>query len=195
MAFMNSSSTDATWRSAALVENGVTTAHFEVQGVAGSCAAGRDADEPHLQFERLDLKRAPAVLAVAGALLPANGELPMTIDDLRYADHSLGALQATSRGAMPMSSFRSIPGVGAAPARRARPVRERRNTLPRRIHGRHAKLAALLGGVELPAEWPTETLHAAGELTWPADSQGDLTRVLAGRFALSRLPGATAIIS
>ena len=45
-------------------------------------------------------------------------------------------------------------------------------------------LAALLGDVRLPAEWPTESLRAAGELTWPADSQGDLTRVLAGRFDL-----------
>ena len=54
-----------------LVENGVTTARFEVQGVAGELRRAGDADERQLKFERLDLKRAPAVLAVAGALLPA----------------------------------------------------------------------------------------------------------------------------
>ena len=42
----------------------------------------------------------------------------------------------------------------------------------------------MLRGVELPAEWPAETLHAAGELTWPADPQGELTRELTGRFEL-----------
>jgi hypothetical protein len=44
-------------------------------------------------------------------------------------------------------------------------------------------LATLLADARLPAEWPTESLRAAGELTWPADSQGDLTaRASAGRF-------------
>jgi hypothetical protein len=47
------------------------------------------------------------------------------------------------------------------------------------------QLAALMRGVQLPAEWPTESLHANGELTWPVDSLGgDLTRALAGRFDL-----------
>jgi hypothetical protein len=36
----------------------------------------------------------------------------------------------------------------------------------------------------LPAEWPVETLHAAGELTWPVDPQGELTRELIGQFEL-----------
>jgi hypothetical protein len=44
-------------------------------------------------------------------------------------------------------------------------------------------LAALLRGVQLPPEWPTETLHAAGELDWPLQAQ-DLTRALTGRFDL-----------
>ena len=39
-------------------------------------------------------------------------------------------------------------------------------------------------GIQLPAEWPTETLHAAGDLSWPADFSGELTQVLAGRFDL-----------
>jgi hypothetical protein len=46
------------------------------------------------------------------------------------------------------------------------------------------QLALLLRDAALPAEWPTETLHAAGELNWPQDAEGDLTGVLAGRFEL-----------
>jgi hypothetical protein len=45
-------------------------------------------------------------------------------------------------------------------------------------------LAALLGGTQLPGEWPADKMHAAGELTWPVDARGDLTRALAGRFEL-----------
>ncbi|HEY6126300.1 MAG TPA: hypothetical protein VIV63_16730, partial [Steroidobacteraceae bacterium] len=45
-------------------------------------------------------------------------------------------------------------------------------------------LPALLGAIQLPAEWPTETLHAAGELSWPADMQGDLVHALSGKFDL-----------
>ena len=54
-----------------VVENGITTARFDVQGVNGELRRAENADEPRLKFERLELKRAPAVLAVAGALLPA----------------------------------------------------------------------------------------------------------------------------
>ena len=167
-----------------LVENGMTTARFDVQGVSGELRGGSDADA-RLQIEQLDLKRAPAVLAVAGALLPENGELPMTIDELRYADHSLGALQANLARHDTGVAF-SLESLESAPHRLA-------------VHGLCASaevrcrveftadtqnVAALLGGVKLPAEWPTETLRAVGELTWPADSRGDFTRVLSGRFAL-----------
>jgi hypothetical protein len=45
-------------------------------------------------------------------------------------------------------------------------------------------LALLLRGAELPADWPTESLHAAGELSWPAELRGELVRVLSGKFEL-----------
>jgi uncharacterized protein YhdP len=168
-----------------LVENGVTTARFDVQGVAGELRRTDDADEPRLKFERLELKRAPAVLAVAGALLPAQGELPLTVEDLRYAGLSLGGLQArlTRRDAgieFSLESAASAPhqlvarGLCASAEVRCRVdfTADTRN------------LAALLSDVRLPAEWPTESLRAAGELTWPADSQSDLTHMLAGHFDL-----------
>ena len=49
-------------------------------------------------------------------------------------------------------------------------------------------LAALLRGVQLPPEWPTETLHAAGELDWPLQAD-DMTRALTGRFDLETQGG------
>jgi uncharacterized protein YhdP len=168
-----------------LVENGVVTARFDVQGVNGELRRANSADEPLLKFERLELKRAPAVLAVAGALLPARGELPLTVDDLRYAGLGLGGLHARlSRGDAGIEF--SLESAAAAPHQlvahglcanadghcRAEFTADTRN------------LAALLAGARLPAEWPTESLRAAGELTWPAGSQGDLTRLLAGRFTL-----------
>ena len=77
MAFANSivAGRDMTMRGA--VENGITTARFEVQGVTGELRRAGNSAEPHLKIERLDLRRAPAVLAAAAAMLPANGELPL----------------------------------------------------------------------------------------------------------------------
>jgi len=168
-----------------LVENGITTARFDLQGVKGELRRAQNADEPRLKFESLELKRAPAVLAVAGALLPARGELPMTVDDLRYAGISLGSLQSrlTRRDAGVEFSLES---ATASPhqltARGTCSSVDSRCRVTFTADTRN--LAALLGDVRLPAEWPTESLRAAGELTWPADSQGDLTSVLAGHFDL-----------
>ena len=168
-----------------VVENGITTARFDVQGVNGELRRAENADEPRLKFERLELKRAPAVLAVAGALLPTRGELPITVDDLRYAGLSLGGLQASLTRREAGVEF-SLESAAAAPhqltARGLCASVDARCRVNFTADTRN--LAALLGDVRLPAEWPTESLRAAGELAWPADSQGDLTRVLAGRFDL-----------
>jgi hypothetical protein len=168
-----------------LIESGTTTARFELHGVAGELRRAGNTGEPQLRFERLDLKRAPAVLAVAGALMPADGEVDMTIDDMRHAGRSLGALQATlaqrtTGVAFSFESMESAPHqlvasgscAGASGACRLEFTADTRN------------LSALLRGTQLPAEWPAESLHAAGELSWPADARGDLTSVLSGRFDL-----------
>jgi len=168
-----------------LVENGITTARFDVQGVKGELRRAENSDDPRLKFERLELKRAPVVLAVAGALLPARGELPMTVDDLRYAGLSLGGLQARLTRRDTGVEF-SLESAASAPHQLvARGLCASADTRCRVDFTADTRnLAALLGDVRLPAEWPTESLRAAGELTWPADSQGDLTRMLAGRFDL-----------
>jgi hypothetical protein len=168
-----------------LIENGVTTARFDLQGVAGELRRTGNSGEPRLRFERLDLRRAPAVLAVAGALMPADGEIEMTVDDMRHAERSLGALQATLSHrdagiAFSLESAESAPHqflangscAGAGGECRIEFTADTRN------------LSALLRGTPLPAEWPSESLHAAGELSWPADARGDLTPVLTGRFDL-----------
>ena len=168
-----------------LVENGITTARFEVQGVNGELRRADNADEPRLKFERLELKRAPAVLAVAGALLPARGELPLIVDDLRYAGSSLGGLHATLARRDTGVEF-SLESAASAPHQLVAHGLCANAEVRCRVEftADTRNLGALLADVRLPAEWPTETLRAAGELTWPADSQGDLTRVLAGRFDL-----------
>jgi hypothetical protein len=109
----------------------------------------------------------------------------MTVDDLRYAGLSLGGLQSRLTRREAGVEF-SLESAAAAPhqltARGMCASVDSRCRINFTADTRN--LAALLGDVRLPAEWPTESLRAAGELTWPADSQGDLTSVLAGRFDL-----------
>jgi len=174
---------DVTLRGA--IDNGITTARFEVQGVTGDLRRAGNSSEPHLQIERLDMRRSPTVLAAAAAMLPTNGELAVGIDDLRYGERSLGAVQATMSRQEDRVGF-SLESVQTAPhqltAKGQCVSGEPRCGLEFTADTGH--LAALLRGVDLPAEWPTETLHAAGELSWPADPQGELVRELAGRFDL-----------
>ena len=127
-----------------------------------------NSSEPSLQIERLDMRRSPTVLAAAAAMLPTNGELALTIDDVRYAERSLGAVQATLTRQEEGLGF-SLESLQTAQHQLAAQGRcvsgEARCRVEFTADTEH--LAALLRGVELPAEWPTETLHAAGELSWP----------------------------
>jgi len=125
------------------------------------------------------------VLAMAGALLPADAGLALNIGDLRQAERSLGALQATitRRAAGLEFSFESkadsptrLNAQGTCVAADGRCHAEFRADT--------ADLAALLNGTQLPAEWPAQSLHAAGELSWPLEGNSDFTRSLAGRFDL-----------
>ena len=54
---------------------------------------------PELQLDTLDLKRAPALLAAAGALLPPRTGMALTVGELRYGDNSLGAACGGNRPA------------------------------------------------------------------------------------------------
>jgi uncharacterized protein YhdP len=118
-------------------------------------------------------------------MLPANGELELAIDDVRYAERSLGAVRATLTRQEDGVGF-SLESLQTAQHQLAAHGRcvsgEARCRLEFTADTEH--LAALLRGVELPAEWPAETLHAAGELSWPANPPGDLVRELTGQFEL-----------
>jgi hypothetical protein len=163
------------------VEGKVTAAHFEVQGITGDLRREANAD-PQLELASLELKRAPAVLAVAGALLPSNRELALTIGQLRYGGRTLGAIHAaiTRRDAAlefslesPQAALHQLTAQGRCSGDACRA----------QFTADTAHLAALLRGVQLPPEWPTETLHAAGELGWPMQAD-DQARALTGRFDL-----------
>jgi len=174
---------DASLRGA--IEDGVTTARFEVQGVAGELRRAGNSSEPHLQIERLDLRRSPTLLAAAAAMLPENGELALGMDDLRYGTRSLGAVQATlTRGeqgvGFSLESAQSAPHQLVAQGRCV--SGEARCRLE--FTADTENLARLLRGVQLPSEWPVETLHASGELSWPVEPQGELARELLGQFDL-----------
>jgi len=164
------------------VEGAVTSAHFVVQGVAFDLrrAAGGD---PQLEVDQLDLKRAPALLAAAGALLPQDGEFALTVGDLRYSERSLGALHAAIARRSGGVDF-SIESPLAAMHQLTAQGRCDLNDICRaQFTADTSHLAALLRGATLPAEWPTQTLHAAGELDWPLRAT-DFTRALTGRFDL-----------
>jgi hypothetical protein len=164
------------------VQDGVTQARFDVQGVSGELRAGQAA-QPRLGIDRLDLKRAPAVLAAAGSLLPAEGELVVGVSELRHANRALGALEATlarnSNGVeFTLDSSAGSPHELGATGQCSGELRCRMEfTLATR------ELKTLLGDARLPAEWPTQSLRASGELAWRGDG-GDLLRSLAGRFEL-----------
>jgi uncharacterized protein YhdP len=163
------------------VDGKVTTAHFEVQGVAGDLRRAANAD-PQLEVDVLELKRAPMLLAVAGALLPANGDLALTIGDLRYSARSLGALHAAITRRADGIEF-SLESPQAALHQLTAQGRCTEEACRTQFSADTSHLAGLLNGVQLPPEWPTETLHAAGELDWPMQAD-DMTRVLTGRFDL-----------
>jgi hypothetical protein len=163
---------------------GVITARFDVQGVTGELRR-QGHGSPQVRVEQLDMKRSPVMLAVTAAMLSADDELVLDIDDMRHANRSLGAVQATlarRNGGVEfaLESRQSAPHQISAQGRCA--SGEARCRLEFTADTDH--LAALLRGIQLPVEWPTETLHAAGQLSWPAELSGELTQQMTGQFDL-----------
>jgi hypothetical protein len=167
------------------VRAGVTHARFEVQGVAGELqrAAGRGAD-PELKIDVLDLARAPALLAASGALLPRDGEVALDIADVRYGGRTLGSLQASMGRQDDALDFSLDTPPTALHQLSARGRCDAAGHCRADFSADTAQLAALLHGIELPAEWPAASLRARGSLDWPAESV-DFTRALAGSFEIS----------
>ena len=164
------------------VDGGAVAAHFEVQGLAGDLrrAAAPGAD-PQLGVDKLDLKRAPALLAVASALLPMDGDLAVTVGDLRYSDRSLGGLSAALARRESGLEFSLESSRTSAHQLTLQGRCDTGDQCRAQFTADTSQLSTLLREVRLPLEWPTETLHAAGELDWPVQAS-DPTRALSGRF-------------
>jgi hypothetical protein len=166
------------------VRAGVTSARFDIHGVAGELhrGAGRGAD-PRIRLVALDLASAPALLAVSGALLPQHGELALEVTELRTGERALGSLQA--------SVTRQEQGIGFALDTPAMALHQfsARGGCDAEGHCRAEfsadtpQLAMLLHDVQMPAEWPATSLRASGTLDWPT-AQMDL-RALRGSFEIS----------
>jgi hypothetical protein len=170
------------------VKDGVTTAAFDVQGVAGELFGGADAGAgSRLELQRLELRRAPLVLAAAGALLPQDGELVVRVADLRHRDRGLGALRADlgRHDAGLEFTIESADGaphdLGGSGSCSAQAQCRMEFTFGTRQPG------ALLALDELPPEWPTRSLRASGELSWRSDVSGELLASLGGQFELEAL--------
>ena len=168
------------------LEQGKMLARFEVQGVTGEFRAAADAADPtRLAIDRIELKRAPLLLAAAGSLLPDDADLRVDIADLRQADNSLGAAGAALSRREDGVEF-SLDSVEDAPHRLSLNglclTQDQRCRMDFTVSTR--QLPALLEGASLPAEWPASSLRASGELQWRGDSGRDFLRGLSGRFDL-----------
>jgi hypothetical protein len=166
------------------VDADTTIATFDVHGVAGELRSA-DAGESRLDIDRLEVKRTPLLLAAAGALLPVDTEMRVRIGEWRQARRALGALDAAlvRRGERLEFSLDSAAGspheFNASGACAPQPGDCRLEfTLST------GQLPALLADARLPVEWPAQTLRAAGEMQWPSDASGDITRALRGAFEL-----------
>ena len=161
-----------------------TSARFEWQGVIADLSRASRADaQPTLTVESLDVRKAPQVFAIASALLPASSQLTFDVKDVRQRDESLGPLQASiSRDARELTFTLDTPGSSAHQLSARGRCREDRCDAEFTADTSH--LAALMRGVSLPAEWPTESMHASGELSWPMAADSELLREMAGKFDL-----------
>jgi hypothetical protein len=165
------------------VEDGVTVADFEVQGIAGEWrAAPHAAGNASLVLEQIELRRTPVVLAAAGSLLPVDAEADVRIGEIRHARRPLGSIQAGLRRRAGLVEFNleSAPGArhdlnatGACSADTRRCDLDFTFETP--------ELKDLLAVDDLPREWPMRSLRATGELAWPSDVVTEPLRHLSGR--------------
>lgn len=166
-----------------IAENAIT-ADFEIQGTEGELRrpAGNSGDT-ELSISRLDLERAPQVLAVAGALLPGDSRMSVSIEDSHHAGRDFGPLQASVRREADGISF-----VLDSPAIATHQVSASGSCAQDRCRAEFSanssQLASLLRDVKLPAEWPVASLRAAGTMEWELGAAPDAARSLAGQFEI-----------
>lgn len=165
------------------VQQGIVQVRFDLQGLSGELHAAADSSEARVAIDRLEVQRAPAVLAAAGSLLPQDHELAVQVGELRHADRGLGSLRAAlSRHSAGLEfSLESADGSPHHLDATGRCAADQRCRMEFTVHTR--ELPGLLGDASLPPEWPTQSLRAYGELSWPGGDL-DLVHALAGNFEL-----------
>jgi uncharacterized protein YhdP len=168
------------------VRGGGIDAHFDVQGVSGDVRrAVANGAQPEVTIDALDIRRAPAVLAAAGALLPADSELALKLAEVRAGEVSLGPLQASLARRGSVLAF-SMASAAAAPHQLSAHGDCGADGYCRsEFSADTAQLAALLGGASLPPEWPAAGLQAAGSLDWPMAAAADFANSVTGHFDLA----------
>ncbi len=167
------------------VEDGVATARFAIQGISGELHGAETAGQPRVSIDRLELRRAPLLLAAAGAFLPVESDLVIGVTELRHANRGLGGLQATLARRDDGVDFSLESAAGSAHELNANGVCEAEEGRCRMDFTVDTeRLPELLAGTGLPSEWPAQSLRASGELAWRADAAADITRALAGNFEL-----------
>jgi uncharacterized protein YhdP len=164
------------------VKDGTMLASFHVQGVSGEWVEDDAGERSRLSIDRLELRRAPLVLAAAGALLPRDSDLAVQVAELRHAGHGMGALHAelgrrSSGLEFTLDSAEHSPhelsaSGGCTPQADCR----------MEFTFDTAQLASLFDVGQLPAEWPTRSLKAAGELSWRGDIVDEDLDALSGQF-------------
>jgi hypothetical protein len=108
----------------------------------------------------------------------------VNVAELRHANRGLGALQASLARHANAIEF-SLESADGSPHRldaTGRCAADERCTLEFTVDTR--ELPTLLGDAKLPAEWPTQSLRASGNLAWRGDGDIDLVRALSGKFDL-----------
>jgi hypothetical protein len=160
-----------------------TQVSFEVRGVSGRLVSAGDAGAgSRLSLEQLELRRAPVLLAAAGALLPRDANLVVQVSELRHDDRALGALQAELARRDSGLDFTLESAQGSPHDLDARGACSTQADCRLEFTFGTQQLGSLLAVNELPPEWPTRSLQVSGELAWRADDSGDFLRALAGKF-------------
>ncbi len=164
----------------------VLNARFEIAGVKGELRRPTaEGARPVVEIDRLSLEDAPALLAMSDAVLPASGDVAVTIADLRHDGQGFGALDAhfARRGDGVEFSFESraqsphmISVQGTCPDSPSGQC-EAEFTVAT------SQLAKVLDA-KLPPEWPTASLRASGRISWPLEIRGEPARALRGQFEL-----------
>jgi hypothetical protein len=162
--------------------DGANAATFDVQGVAGEMVREAGAD-PSLRIAKLDARRAAGVFAVAAAMLPANGDVTLAIGELGAGGNSLGALEGSLSRRDSGLRF-VVESAGDSPHRVSLDGSCAEAQCRATFVADTSRLAPLVRDAKLPAEWPTASMHAKGELRWPFDAAADFARTLAGEFEI-----------